>query len=461
MSSVAPAVRGTRALGWAAAAASVGYVVVTVLMARNVTFYWDDYFLLLALDDRGFGGALLTGINGNWWPLATAGLWLQLAAFGGWYPAYLAMNAVLVVASAWAAWFALSPLVRRRPWVLAAALACYACSLGLVVNVTVMTMSWPLAVALAMCSAALAVRGRSAWVWSLVLALAFLAESGLFAVLATTVGVIIVTGRSAVRGSLRPSRRDLGLAGGLGVLGVAGTALGYVIATRHPIDYYTVSDTATALVDVGSAAHAVASFVPAWLVSPLVAPVLIRPTALPWLVVLVADRLVLVAVAAAVVAGLIVVQWRRRHRDDVTERRWRHLFAAGLLLVPVVECAVVLAVTRAGSGLEPRYAILWLLPTAAAWAVLLQARSPAAWLRVASALAAGLLALSAIWCAIALPWTFRSAFDIDKERWDSSANQVVQIQRCRDEGAAVADQQVAPGLRDDLLCQVVRFLDSR
>ena len=69
--------------------------------------------------------------------------------------------------------------------------------------------------------------------------------------------------------------------------------------------------------------------------------------------------------------------------------------------------------------------------------------------------------VSAVTAVVALPWTFRSAFDIDKARWERSPNQVSQLERCRTEGVGVADQQVSPGLRDDLLCQVVDFLDGR
>lgn len=459
--------RGLRPLAWAAVVASVVYVVVVVLLARHVTFYWDDYFLLLALDDRGLGGALLTGINGNWWPLATVGLWVQLFAFGDWYPGYLATNAILVLASAWAGWFALSPLVRRRPWLLAAALALYACSLGLVVNVTVMTMSWPLAAALAMTSAALLVRGRPAWAWGGVLVLAFLAESGLFAVLATTVATIVVATRAAGRGWTMPGRRDLAVAGLLVVVGVAGTALGNAVVGHDPIDYYPVTaggGEASGLLsglDLSEAVRAVLAYVPSWLATPLLAPMVLVPSRLPWLVTLVSTHLALVVVAGLAALVVVAVLWRRRLRDDGTTERWGRLLAAAVLVVPVLETAVVLAILRSGSGLAPRYAILWLLPAAVAWAVLLQARSVVSWLRALGWLAAALLAVSAVVSVVALPWTFRAAFDIDLQRWDNSADQVGQMQRCRDEGTASANQQVSPGLTDALLCQVVDFLDRQ
>ncbi len=461
VSAVPAAVRGTRALAGTAIVASVGYVVVAALVARHVTFYWDDYFLLLTLDDRGLGGALTTGINGNWWPLATVLLWLQLAVFGGAYPAYLVTNAVLVVVAAWFAWFALTPLARRRPWLVAAALAAFACSLGVVVNVTVMTASWPLALALAMGSAALAVRGRPVWAWGSLLALSGLAESGLFAVLATTVGFLLLAARAAGRSGGRPARRDLVLAGSLTAVGAVGTAVGYAIATREPIDYYLVSDSSDLSLNVVDVLREVGSVVPAWLASPLVPPMLVRPGALPWLSVLVADHLLLAALGALGLAAAVALLWRRRRTDPGAGDRWRTLVAAGLLVVPLVETAVILGVVRPGSGLEPRYTILWLLPAAAAWAVLLQPRPPAAWLRLLGGLATALLVLSALWCALCLPWTFRSAFDIDKQRWDASANQVAQIERCRAGLDATADPQVSPGLRDALLCQAVRFLDSR
>jgi hypothetical protein len=448
-----------------AVAGSGLYVVVAAVMAMHVTFYWDDYFLLLTLDDRGLGGALLTGINGNWWPLATLGLWIQLAVFGATYPAYIAMNAALVVASAWAAWFALTPLARRRPWLLAAALAIYACSLGLVVNVTVMTMSWPLAAALAMTAAALVVRGRPAWAWGSVLALAFLAESGLFAVLATTVGAILVVTRAAARGWTRPPGKDVLLAAALVVAGIVGTGVGFVIARADPIDYYARAEAAGSSglggADVGQLVHDTAVFVPAWLAAPLLAPVVLLPKALPWLVVLLSTYRWALTVAVLGVAGTVGILWRHRQQDPTGAERWARLLAALVLAIPVVETALILGLTRGGSGLAPRYAILWLLPAAAGWAVLLQCRPAAAWLRAARALASILLVVSAVTAVVALPWTFRSAFDIDKARWERSPNQVSQLERCRTEGVGVADQQVSPGLRDDLLCQVVDFLDGR
>ncbi len=442
---------------------SVAYVVVATVMATHVTFYWDDYFLLLSLDDRGLGGSLINGINGNWWPLATLGLWVQVAAFGDSYPAYIAVNAVLVVASAWAAWFALVPLARRRPWLLAGALAIYACSLGLVVNVTVMTMSWPLAVALAMTAAALIVRGRPAWVWGSVLALAFLAESGLFAVLATTVGAVLVVARMAERGWSAPARRDLGVAAVLVVIGGLGSLAGLLIATATPILYIDPVAEAPALATLpaGDLLQTVTAYVPAWLATPLLAPMVVVPSALPWLVVQVSTHHVLLAAVTVGAAAVVALLWRRRARDAQGPERWGRLLAALLLAVPVLETALVLTTTRGDTGLAPRYAILWLLPAAAGWAVLLQCPPAAAWLRAARALASILLAVSAVTAVVALPWTFRSAFDIDKARWERSPNQVAQLERCRTEGVGVADQQVSPGLRDDLLCQVVDFLDGR
>ncbi len=460
--------RSRRRLVVVAVAASCAYVVVTMLSAAHVTFYWDDYYLLLALHDRGLGGALATGLNGNWWPLATLGLAAQLAAFGSWYPGYLAVNAVLVVAVAWAGWFAFGPLTRSRPWLLVAALVLYACSLGVVVNVTVMTMSWILAPALALTSAALLVRHRPIWAWGGVLALAFLAQSGLFAVLACLVAATLVVARAAERGWRRPGAPTWALAGALVVVGLAGTAVGYVIAGRDPIDYYapTVSTAAPAAVDtmalpVGEILRSVAAFVPAWAATPLLPPMLVRPAAVPWLVILVDTYLPAVVVVAAGIAAVLVVRWRRRTRSPSGDQVLARLAAAGVLLVPVTLTAGILAAVRTGSGLAPRYWILWLLPAAVAWAMVGQVLGAHRVVRLGQHAVAALLVASALVTAVALPWTFRTAYDIDLLRRENSADQIAQMRNCREGRAAVANQQVSPGLRDDLLCRFVDVVDRR
>lgn len=455
---------GSRGLVGASIVATALYVGVAMVMASHVTFYWDDYFVLLTLDDRGLGGALVTGINGNWWPLATVLVPAQLAVFGDWYPGYVGVNAALVAGSAWAAWFAFAPLARPRPWLLWAALVGYVCSVGLVVNTTVMTASWPLAAALAMLAAALATRGAPAWAWAGVLALCGLAESGLFAVFATTVGAALVVARMQSRAGRGPARRDVRIALALVLVGVLGTLVGYVVASTDPIDYYThtAGDAVTAVPPVDALfgaqpVRAVLTLLPAWLAAPLALPMLVWPAALPWLVVQISAHLAAVVVGViAVLAGALIVSWRRSRAGA---RPPTNLVAALILVVPVLEAAALLGGVRPGLETEPRYAIIWLLPIAVAWALILQGRPTRTWLRAGRTVAGALLAATGVACLLVLPWTYRMAFDVDNARWDNSADQISQFDRCRAGEPATANQQVAPGLRDDLLCQVVAVLD--
>lgn len=440
---------------------SILYLLVWLVAASGLTFYWDDYFLILSQHDRSFVESLVAGINGNWWPFATVLQRAEVWLFGPWYAGYLLVNAVLSLAIVWLVWFTLAPIVRLR-WLLFAGLALYACSLGVLVNVSVMTASWPLSVVLAALTALLLVRRKPAVAWILTLVLCLLADSGLFAINAAIIAAIVLGSRVAADPERAfPSAREVVNAGLLVVAGLAGTLAGKAIASRHPIDYLGSSGIAdqggplVPTIDVGAAVQSVVSFAIPWLASPLVPGSAIRNSFLTWQVVLVSAHIMLVTLGLVAAAAVAVVVVRRS-----SDRRHpiRILMLGAVFAVPVLETAVILTTVRSGIGYAPRYALVWLLPAVLLWVTVLSPNAVTSFGRVIAGAGRTLLVVSALAAVLLTPVTTRSAIDTDNERWAHSANQLEQMRACLRGEVAIPDPDVSPGINAADFCRFVRYV---
>jgi len=47
-----------------------------MFLARDLTFYWDDYFILESQFNDSLLELMASGVNGNWWPLSTLFTWV-------------------------------------------------------------------------------------------------------------------------------------------------------------------------------------------------------------------------------------------------------------------------------------------------------------------------------------------------------------------------------------------------
>ncbi len=218
------------------------YVVICGVAASHLTFYWDDHFFILTQLDRGLTGALMTGINGHWWPLATLILYVETQIFGFWYPGYIIVNAVIVVATSILAFTLLESRFTRHRWLLKVGLVIYVTSFGVVVNILVITTSWPLSVALAILTALLISRGYRTRIWGIALAACFLSGSGLFFVNAVSIAALVIV-IGADTGPLPWYRKWSELRRSLVIvaLGAVGTLVGRAISSVDPINYYAMS----------------------------------------------------------------------------------------------------------------------------------------------------------------------------------------------------------------------------
>ena len=444
----------------------LAYLIVVGLAAAQMTFYWDDHFFILTEMDRGLGGALLTGINGHWWPVSTLILAAQTRVFGFWYPGYLLTNAALVLWIAWLAWRILTPVVIRGRRIMIAALVVFVTSFGVVVNITVITTAWPLSVALAMLAALLISRDRAAWTWILALVLSFLSGSGLFVINAVAAAALFLVARSGgTAGGWRLPARDLLRAVVVVVAGALGTLLGKVLTDRDPINYYGTVDVEAApgtgllAVDAVQITQSIIGNTIAWAASPVLPGTLVLPKAMPWLMILVSTYF------AAAVVGLVLVAvlgWQGMRQGGP---QWFIGLRARVpvllaLLMPTLAMGAVIATVRTSSMFAPRFWLLWLLPAAALWVILLEG---AAVKRVVRAGALGvrlLLVASAVIGALALPWTLRNAADVDKARLASTVTQFEQAARCVSGLPAEPVEEIAPGVTAENYCRMVVHLQE-
>ena len=450
-------VKGSAQKRWAAVALIALYTTTWMFLARDLTFYWDDYFIL----DSQFNDSLLelmaSGVNGNWWPLSTLVTWVEIRIFGTWYAGYILVNTVLSAINGLLLWMIARELVpRNTPWYLLTPLFIYPLTLQVSVNSTVLTSSWPVSVTFALLAALAITRTYHPSIVVIFMAMSWLAMSGMFLINAVTVASVALV-HWARNGELTRRRALFGVA--MIAFGIAGTLIGYQVMRYAPSNDLappTLSGSILESLDAGRLLESVASLATAWLLSPMVPFAYVYERVLTTAAIFVASY-ALTLFALSLVLGIVgFLLLRRSSRRHLVYRQF--LPSIAVLLGPVVLLAAVLAIARSGNMFAPRYGIMWLIPVGILWvmaAVALARKSQSAQ-RVLGIMGFGILLF-----AVALfPTTATQAIDVDRPRLEQSATQADLITRCIAGQDVIPLETMAPGLDPDRFCPIMRELDA-
>lgn len=428
------------------------YVLAWTYLTRDLTFYWDDYFILESQFTNTFTELMASGVNGNWWPFTSLVTWLEVRIFGTWYHGYLVVNAILNAAITVLIWLIAREFTGPRTrWYQLAPIVVFPLTVQVVVNATVLTPSWPLSIMWALLSV-LAILRR----WNLALPPAFivfswLSMSGMFVINATIIAAL-VTAFWFYRREL--SQRCVVIAFGLPIMGALGTFVGYQIMRLSPANGLVPQDVGSVLqanFNLARIVDSTFSLTSSWLFSP------ITPFAYVYESVLTRSAIFFSANIALLLPGTItvlVVALSLLYRRGGS----RDLVPYALLVIPVVAAAGVLALTRGFNMFAPRYGLMWLIPVILMWilAAVLPSRRRPTMHRVTSGF--GLLLLA--FYLVMFPVSALQAIDVDRDRSGDSAEQRQLISQCLKGDDVTPLDSMAPGLNPERFCPLMRQLDS-
>lgn len=449
--------KGSVRAKWAALALIALYTSTWMFLTRDLTFYWDDYFIL----DSQFNDSLLeliaSGVNGNWWPLSTLVTWIEIRIFGTWYAGYILVNTVLSAINGLLLWMITRELVpRKTPWYLLTPLFLYPLTLQVSVNSTVLTSSWPISVTFALLAALAIIRRYHPLIVVIFMAMSWLAMSGMFLINAVTVASVALV-HWARAGKL--SRRHVLVGISIIAFGIGGTLIGYQVMRYAPSNDLAppaLSGSLLESLDAGRLLESVASLSTSWLLSPIIPFAYVHERVLTTAAIFVATY-VLILIALSLVLG--IVGFSLIKRSSIRHRFYRQFLPLTAVLIgPVVLLAAVLAIARSGNMFAPRYGIMWLIPVGILWVM---TAVVVTWKSHVGQRVVGLTGFGILLFAVALfPTTATQAIDVDRPRLEQSAKQSQLILSCIAGQNVIPLETMAPGLDPERFCPIMRELDA-
>jgi MFS family permease len=451
------AVRSLTQGKWVALVLIAFYTSTWMFLARDLTFYWDDYFIL----DSQFNDSLLeltaSGVNGNWWPLSTLVTWVEVRLFGTWYAGYILVNTLLSAIIGLLLWMIAKDLVPKdTPRYLLAPLLIYPLTLQVSVNSTVLTASWPMSVALALLAALAITRHFHPSLVVIFMVMSWMAMSGMFVINAAIIAAVALV-HWARTDTL--SRRYVFLGISMICAGVGGTIIGYQVMRYAPSNDLVPPGVGGFLVENlngGRLVESVTSLSVGWLMSPLIPFAYVYETVITTTAIFVAFH-ILILIALSLAMG--AVGYLLMRRSPRAQRALKDLLPlVAILLGPVVLLAAVMAIARSENMFPPRYGIMWLIPVGLLWLLITTtlAKTSTGVRRVLGVLGSGIL----LFAVVMFPTTASQAIDVDRPRLEQSAKQDELISLCVTGQEVAPLETMAPGLDPAKFCPIMRELNA-
>lgn len=455
-------------LAWALAlVAATAYLALVAWSASRLTLFWDDYDAVLAIAKDPIG-SLFVGTNSHFGPGGGVLFQLALRVFGPWYPGYVLVNAVLGLAAAFLAARTAERLIGARRWIPWVAVIAYLTSVGMAAQMAIAAcISWYAALLLAMLAAHAVAHGRSPWTATGWLAASWITWTGLAifgAALCFAVLAVAASRRREPEASEEGGTRSWSgvIRWGVlwGVLAIAATLMGTIVARLNPTDYYVPVVQAAGFVpmtsDPASAITLAMALTVAYLAAPLTVVGLSSGSAVTTLTFAALDRLPLAVLAiVSLVAAASWLEWRASAGSRLALRT---LLAPLLLALPVAAWAMMIAVARGSNGFAVRYQMVWLLAVALFWAVLLCV-SPASrllqWLRWTLV---AVVTMTAITGLLRFPVSLTLGADQDRPRTALSAEQRERMEACSGGVLPVPVEEISPSTTPEAFCRAVEYL---
>ena len=447
----------TRPRVWHAAALALIpiYTIVGGVVGRHLTFFWDDVDIVLSFRNYGLS-AILQGEQVHWFPLGKILLLIEYWAFGNFYPGYTAVAALELAVGFYLLYRATGLFESRSAWLGTMSMAMILFVPGSLAVVMIAMNAGPLiAFTLAALAALLLAKEQPWFFWVPVLALAFLASSGSAVIYSLILAAAVLFRDLSRRGRTRPR---LLLLATVVVSGVCWTLVGSSIAARNQTDMYRgVGKSVPSMLDTAHIVEVVQTWVTVffgWLAAPLIpgvlAPLHDGVTRLLFLLRPLAPVLIVVTLALMIVTSL-----RRfpRLRD-------RSLLSRLLLIVSGALFAVIVY-GRPSNVFTERYQPMWLPVVLLVW---LSVRSGLSgfgrFARGFTHVLVSLLVATTIVVLVSLPWTIRHAADIDRPRWQGSADQVAAARACVDGAPQNGFKDLSGVFDGEDICHMADYLSQ-
>jgi len=449
------AVRSLTQGKWVALVLIAIYTSTWMFLARDLTFYWDDYFILESQFNDSLLELMASGVNGNWWPLSTLFTWVEVRLFGTWYAGYILVNTLLSAIIGLLLWMIAKDLVpKNTPKYLLAPLLIYPLTLQVTVNSTVLTTSWPMSVALALLAALAITRHLHPSLVVIFMLMSWMAMSGMFVINAAIIAAVafVYWARTDTL-----SRRFVFLGIAMIFAGIAGTLIGYQVMRYAPSNDLVPPEVGGILVGSLNAGRLVESFTSlsvGWLMSPLIPFAYVYETVITTTAIFVASHILILITLGLAIGAVGYLLARRSHRAQLALKDLLPLVA--VLLGPVVLLAAVMAIARSENMFPPRYGMMWLIPVALLWLLLTAtlAKTSTGVSRVLGVLGSGIL----LFAIVMFPTTASQAIDVDRPRLEQSAKQDERISLCVMGQEVAPLETMAPGLEPAKFCPIMRQL---
>jgi hypothetical protein len=431
------------------------YCITLYQLATELSFYWDDYFIVLGQSRLPLQELLLSGINGNWWPLSSLILLVETKIFHLWYPGYLLVNGAIILMGSLFLALTLKAFLRQSSWLALLIGIVYATSIQATVNATVITPSWPLSTTLALAAAFAFIRLDRPKLMYALLTLSFLAMSGMFIInAALTAGLVLAHEFSAEKASRRSVVRCVTLL----FAGIAGTGIGALISSSRSVNELQapgVSETLAEL-SIDAVAHSLLGFTFSWTYMPVIPFSFISPDFYTWLC-------LNFQIFAYYILGFLVVFaatiWLVGFisGDPRVRRIPKTLKVTFALLIPIVSAALTLSTLRSYNPYAPRYGLMW-LPASLLIAAISFAYSSGKLKRSLRYILLTLLSVNALLGIVLLSYTLNQAANVDRDRTSLSEQQNQAIRMCEIGRAGLPLEEISPSISSTQLCQFVESL---
>lgn len=428
------------------------YLLVFLLQARNLTFYWDDYFVLYSIFEFDFFKLLLSGVNGNWWPLSSVLVWIEVRLFGSWYLGYLLFNLALTLFNTVLIWLIARQLFPKAPQVLVASIVIiYPFTLQVIVNATVVTPSWPLSITFTLFASLFVLRNRSLLLPTLFLIFSWLSMSGMI-----FVNCLIFSSFLFIRNRNRGMKTipKIGQPALFIIAGAIGSLIGSEIMKAAPSNKLTQTSNVLDQLFIVNIFEPTFALSTSWIISPLIPLSYVDQDVLTWLTLLFAKYLWLIIPLMVSSFGFLL--WRQSKTRGTPSANL--MVQTLVFLLPIFGLALVLGVTRSGNPFAPRYGVMWLIPVLIIWIGLLVSSIKLS--RGVRLLVLALPILTLTSTILLFPFTLRSAIDADRERSRDSERQSELISLCLQNDFVRPLNSMAPGLDAEDFCPMMRNLNS-
>ena len=430
----------------ALAVGSLTFLTIVLNQSRSLFFVWEEWTQLLDAADTPLWGIFQSHF-GYVAPLSRLIFGFEAKIFGDWYSGYVLINAMLVLAFIWLAWWKLPIRSQLGTWFLTAGLVTFLFSAGVLFATNFAAMNgyflcWVLAMA-----AIIAAKSKRWFIATIALVLSALSNNLMnvtvtFVVIATLFALV---SRDENTHSATGDRVKIALLGSISLV-VSGLLL---FIGR----YFPAADTSIGTgqsvslpesTEIFDQINQFFSLLTVWLGSPFVPLVAINQSLYQRSVIFLMDYHVVLVISVIALVGVLYLAVRVGGNSSFL---W--------LLLPVVAFAAQVVLFRGTQGFEARYTLMWFPAIVILWALWCEQLRGFTWLRITGLTLAGLTAVTAV---IASPHFISESVDLIRPRTEFSVELRDQMLQCGAENDSEALMQLAPSMTWEEVCRAHDFV---